>query len=414
MTRHEIEIRMSEIRESLNAETPPDNADALRVEYRELEGKFRDVVKAEQTAEAEERAAAEGATPEATEHRALLEKVELRSYLLAAGKGVPITQGAEHELGTELKLSNTAGVLVPWEVLEPRQEPAKATEHRVDAITEVPTTTTSERPAGSIVARIFGDTLASFLGVNFPTVPVGETQYVHFGTGVTGVQASPGDEVDGVAATFTPVTLAPIRLSARYVFRIEDAARLQGVESALRADLRSALAAAVDEQVIKGDGSAPNVGGFFAVAANGGLPVHGDDVTALVTAAIFRTLLAGRVDGKFASRVEDLRMLFGADTFGVLYALLLGQTPLLDRYAAQYRVSQNVPATDAMVQEAVAAKSGVGGVNSVAPVWQGIELIRDPYSGAKQGYVALTAIQLWNFQILRKDAYSRIGFKVAA
>ena len=46
----------------------------------------------------------------------------------------------------------------------------------------------------------------------------------------------------------------------------------------------------------------------------------------------------------------------------------------------------------------------------VAAVWSAGELIRDPYSGAATGEVALTLSYLWNFGLVRASNFARIKF----
>ena len=46
----------------------------------------------------------------------------------------------------------------------------------------------------------------------------------------------------------------------------------------------------------------------------------------------------------------------------------------------------------------------------VAAVWEAGELIRDPYSGAAKGEVALTLSYLWNFGLPRASNFARIKF----
>ena len=43
--------------------------------------------------------------------------------------------------------------------------------------------------------------------------------------------------------------------------------------------------------------------------------------------------------------------------------------------------------------------------SAVAPVFSGVELIRDPYTNAAKGQVAVTAVMLTDFAILRTGAY---------
>ena len=52
---------------------------------------------------------------------------------------------------------------------------------------------------------------------------------------------------------------------------------------------------------------------------------------------------------------------------------------------------------------------GIDGA-SVAAVWEAGELIRDPYSGAAKGEVALTLCYLWNFGLVRATNFARIKF----
>ena len=46
----------------------------------------------------------------------------------------------------------------------------------------------------------------------------------------------------------------------------------------------------------------------------------------------------------------------------------------------------------------------------VAAIWSAGELIRDPYSGAAKGEVALTLSYLWNFGLVRASNFARIKF----
>ena len=51
--------------------------------------------------------------------------------------------------------------------------------------------------------------------------------------------------------------------------------------------------------------------------------------------------------------------------------------------------------------------------NSVCLTWPGVELIRDPYSRAQQGEVALTAISLVDFALIRAAGYQQLAFQIA-
>ena len=57
----------------------------------------------------------------------------------------------------------------------------------------------------------------------------------------------------------------------------------------------------------------------------------------------------------------------------------------------------------------VGRKMGIEGA-AVAPVWDAGELIRDPYSGAAKGEVAMTLCYLWNFGLPRPSNFARVKF----
>ena len=75
---------------------------------------------------------------------------------------------------------------------------------------------------------------------------------------------------DAVKPTFSTVSLKPKRLTGRYVFTVEQAAQVAGIEAALRRDLADAVMAKMSNQVINGDGSGVNVKGFLNRAYRAG------------------------------------------------------------------------------------------------------------------------------------------------
>lgn len=398
--KQEIEMRMSEIREAVNAPEEPENMAELRAEYVKLEQEWR-LVQDNETDDAEDEFIG-NLSPERAEIRRLAEQVELRRYMQVAVTEVRL-DGAEAELNAALELRGAAGTMVPWEALAP-------IEVRVDAVTNAPSDI--PRSTAPIIDRVFAGGGASFLGVAMPSVPSGERLYTHMSAGATAEPKSKAASVDAAAATFTPTTFKPIRLTARYLWNVEDAAELSGMESALRGDLREALKEKMDDQILNGNGTAPNVAGFFATKANGGLGDVANPGT-VVTAESMIQSYASQVDGRYAKMQSDTRFLIGATTFAKLSALVQGNAYVFDRYQDRTRVSALVPAAAANVQQAIAAKVGAPGMYAIAPVWQGVELIRDQVTKAESGQIALTAIALWNFGIIRAEGFNRLKFKLA-
>ena len=62
--------------------------------------------------------------------------------------------------------------------------------------------------------------------------------------------------------------------------------------------------------------------------------------------------------------------------------------------------------TDANIQTNLIALTGYPGRNAVLPMWRALELIREPYSGAASGEVAITRHALYSFKILREAGWS--------
>ena len=407
-----LQLRLSEIRQTLNdlsgLDTPTDaqrtEMDTLATEYRAKETQWRAATIAE--ADAPEPRAEGG---EDTEWRALVERVELRQYLHAAANGVPVA-GAEAELNAALELRGAGGVTVPWDALLPRHDD----EHRADAATSVGATDHGVTQR-SIVGRVFARTAAAFLGVSMPMVPTGDQNFPVLTAGTSAATKNPGVAQDAAAATFTANQLGPTRLTARYLFRVEDLRRLAGMEAALRADLREVMGEAMDATILNGQASAPDINGFI----DAGTIAAPTTPTAVVTIASAIEAVASAVDGKYANGLPDIRLVVGAKTYATLATLLSSNSEpvalsVLRRESGGLRVSGHVPDPASNVQQAVVSRTAGGGPNAVAPIWQGLELIRDPYSGAAKGDVSVTAIMLWNFQVIRTDAYARAAFKLAA
>ena len=130
--------------------------------------------------------------------------------------------------------------------------------------------------------------------------------------------------------------------------------------------------------------------------------------------------LRDQVDGLYVEDESSLRLLVGPDWYelaGTLYRATEGDVSANDYLRARaggYRVSAHVPGVDA------AARKNASGITvrgmaraAVAPIWEGIRLIRDEISGAAKGEVALTAVSLTSFGVLRKAQYRWVRIATA-
>ena len=415
-------VATSEAREALNryvAETK--EPDAAKVT--ELRG-------AVDKAEAEFRAEVAKLDEKPAEDRKghVSERIELRNYMHAALRGSKLT-GAEAECNKEFRLEDSQ---VPWEALAPLPHERPA-EERADAATTLPSSTSDDNVIAhqrqELLRRVFRMSRTSFLRMRMPMVGMGEPVYPVMTDGVgygqdaataaadrTASAHAPGGEVEAQAATFVGKMVAPKRISARYLFRIEDAARFP-VEEVLRSDLRMVMTQLLDEQVFNGDDTGGQFNGLLRDAAAGPLGAN-KSATEVVTTAIFLKAIYDYVDGFAAGNVSDVRVLMGQALFAKLGTLFLSDSgqhffALLRRLMVPAATWAGVPApatenSEMNVQQTIMTRRGS---DCVIPVWQGVTLIRDPYSGAASGEVAITAHMLANMELLRSAHWQKAAFK---
>ena len=340
---------------------------------------------------------------------ALADRVEARNYISAAVEDRAVT-GPEKELADELKLADRN--VMPWAAIEARQE------DRQDAPTTVPDTALGQ-PRMPILARVFHRTDAMFVGAQMPTVPRGLPVYPVMTGGASGGFEAPGAEHDAEEATFVGQNVSPKRATARYVFRAEDAARFDGLESTLRSDLRMVMGNLIDAQAIAGNGQGANLAGFISHAAAGAAPEAG--AGGVINLAVIDGAVAGGIDGLYANEPADVRFLLGTQTMRTILAMRPhaaqggSDATLLSVFrnaCGGVRATTRVAAAAANVQSMY--RFVPMGLRFVVPVWEGVELIRDPYSGAAKGEVALTVIALYGALMVRNNGVQEIKLRLAA
>lgn len=404
-----IQIRQSEVRERLNELSGMDSLtdeqgtelEKLSNEFQDLEKRFRAAVLAEpETTPALDKPDGEGA-----ETRALVGRSKLSAFLTEVVSGQPLAGSSpEAELRSSLLGESAQPGFVPWAMIAP--------EVRVDAATSAPATGLARNQA-AVLGRVFAASATQYLGIQMPSVPVGQASYPVLTSGAAGTQAAAGTAVDAVAAVFAATALNPVRLTARYQFDVADAARMPMLEDSLRGDLSRALSDAMDSQILNGDGSAPNVSGLLDALTD---PANPGSRTGW---ADYVQAVAASVDGRYANGPGQIRMLMGpglyADAATTLHAT--ASVSAAARYIqeiASLQVSANLPAPGGTptIGRALIARTGAPG--AVAPVWEGVQLVRDPFSGAQAGQVNLTAVALWAFAVIRAEAFAIRKFRLSS
>lgn len=339
--------------------------------------------------------------------RQLAQRVELRNYIAPFIEGRQIT-GAEAELNQGLGLDTDSQV--PFEALDPGESEERQAEHRADA--EPPALTGINYTTAAVLRRVFARTDSAFLGVMMPSVPAGTAVYPVMTSGGTAGMMAANQARDAGAYALSTVNLNPKRATARYLLNLENQAEIGAeLEGVLREDLREQLGQLVDDQVIAGDGQGNNLSGILA-----GL----DDPAAdgdLITAAILRNLVIDAVDNRWVPDEGSVRFLMGIPAYKLGRKVFHGTDAVIDgieamrNLGAMVRSSTRIPQKSAKVQYGIRTARPDG---FVAPVWQGVTLIRDPYTAAAAGQVALTAHMLFSAGFKRKDGWAQVPLKIAA
>ena len=411
-----LELRASEIRSRLNELSGIETGeltsehrseiDTLSIEYADVERQKRAAILAGDVPETPEPEPKGG---EKREISSLIERAEIASYLRAAASGNPVS-GAEKELRQAVLGDDADEMLMPMDMLMPLS--GGALETRADAVTNV--ADSIQHSQQNIIGRIFAETAGAYMGVQRPSVPTGETHYYTLTGGASADVRSDGVSKDAEIATFTSKSVEPVRLTARYLWGTETTARIRGFEESLRADIRAVMGDKLDALALNGQAAVANtsplVEGIISQLADPENPA------AIAAWADYLSIYPSRVDGKQSMDGSNVRLLVNADTYKNAYGLQIGVSgELLGRElpAGRFRASANMPATAATIAT-ILSYTASARTGFVQPVWRGIQLIRDVYSKASEGQIALTAIMMTGGAMVDSSLYGRHEVKIAA
>ena len=397
-----LALRCSEIRQKLNeyaglegdafTDEIRQESDKLGTEYRDVETRYRSAVISE--GDASLTAGSQfltGGSAEDRAYRELVGKADVGAIFAAAVER-RATAGAEAELQTHHRLNANQ---IPLDLLRgPSVE-----EHR--AVTAAPANVgASQEPT---ITPVFAMGDAAFLGVDTPSVPAGDSVWPVLATRPTirgpFTDGSDADETDG---TFEANLLAPARVQASFSYLRTDAARFSGMGEGLRLALNEGLSESVDQQIVNGASGLLNGANLAAHAAGAAVTTFAEYVSRFGFS---------RVDGRFAARRSDLKVLLGSATFahaGGAYRANESETSALDRLmeiVADVKVSAHVPAVAANKQNGV-IRLGMRR-DMVAPMWEGVTILVSETDEAlvKKGEIVITAVLIHAIKILRAGGF---------
>ena len=165
---------------------------------------------------------------------------------------------------------------------------------------------------------------------------------------------------------------------------------MPSLESALSESLQGSMSNELDEQVF--NGAAGDLNGLFTQATN----VNAAGAVETFATGIAR--FAGMVDGRHAYDMSDLRAVIGSKTFGRYAGQFSGNgaVSLFDYLRiniGSIRVSDRVPGVSSQAQKGIVVLSASAEMPKIH-VWDAMQIVRDPYSGAGAGKVTITATSL--------------------
>lgn len=400
----QIARRQSEIRQALAGLVGKSDAtadeirtmDAMDAEYRANETRYRAALIAEDTERRE--AGAEMETRSGSEWNALVEAFELRQVALFLDEGRALS-GRTAEVVTELRSrGGYRGMPVPLTALEARNTVASGTPNPL-----------STRP---IIDRLFPNSVAARLGVQMIGIESGMTEWPVTTSSVSaGWAATEGGSVAG-PTQFTTVdkALAPNN-TLGVKMAISRKALLQtgsALEDAVRRDMNSCMAQAVDKAVFLGAGTGGEPLGIIPGAVTYG--INSTAIGAAASWAAFRAAIVRFMSSNAASGPGDVKALIRPEIWNYMDGVLVGTGGYLFEFD---RLNQSLGEV-VMTTSALAAPTGTPlacsavlttSAGGIAPaymgVWGAVDLIRDPYSDAASGGLRLTALTTMDVTVAR-------------
>ena len=394
----ETALKLSEIREKLNAlnaiSEPTDAQQTEEVDLlasqRSTEVEYRDAL----TAEDEASGAPIAPDAEERERLRLVSQASLGAIFSAAVERRSL-DGAKNELQQHLGLGSNQ---VPIDLLR------APVEHR--AVTPGPTHVgTAEQP---VLLPVFANGDAAFLNVDQVAVDAGDAVFPVLTTRPTvGGPHADSTEVAETTGSLTSELIKPTRLQCAFTYRRVDVARFSTMGESLRQALNEALSESLDGQIVAG-----------ASGLLGGTNLAAHAQAALDTYETYVSKFGfARVDGRYAPTAKAVKVLMGTGGYahaGSVYRGDQSQESAVDRLMAiggGVRVSAHVPAVASTKQQTI---TRVGARRDmVAALWQGVTIIPDEITRAKQGEIVITAVLLAAVKVLRAAGFYKAEVKVA-
>ena len=170
------------------------------------------------------------------------------------------------------------------------------------------------------------------------------------------------------------------------------------------------LSDGLDKQVVAG----PN-----GLLGTNGLTARTGDAAATANFSTYRGLVYDNatIDGRYSGMASDIRIVMGPHGYNHAASVYRSNNAddsgldSLMRVTGGVRVSAHVPDPSSNDQDVIVRKGMRR--DMVSPIWEGIEVIVDNITKAKQGQIVITAVMLHQIKVLRTDGFQRRVIQVA-
>ena len=357
---------------------------------------------------------------EQRERRELRSKCKVSNYFRAAAKGGTV-------IGAEAEFASLCGVDagIPMELFQAPEKRDDGQGGETRAVTPSPNTVGVNM--AMVEPFVFAPSIASRLGIEIREVPTGTYAIPTIVTAPsTAGPKAKGGAADSTAGALAVKSATPKRIPAQLTLALEDIAAVgvESFETMLRQALQMKLSDSLDNQIINGNGTAPNLSGLLHQ-----LTAPGSNPSAVVTWTSASELIAAFVDGLWAMSLRELSVICGVASYRKLAATF--QTPMTsgangEMSAASYLMEQlsgfvtNSRMPDAETsgtfnksQTGIVARLGQPGLlRAVIPSWGTIQ-IDDIYSGAASGqrHFVVSAL-VGDLLLVQADAYAQTYFRL--
>ena len=291
----------------------------------------------------------------------------------------------------------------------PNQVPLEMLRLEQRAVTPGPTSVATEE--ADVLAPVFSTGVGAFLGVDRPSVAMGDAVFPVLTTRATvGGPHADSTDVNDTTGGFDSDLLKAERIQASFIYRRVDAMRFPAIDPSLRFALNAGLEEKLDAELIAG------TEGLLT-----GTNLANHNVAAVTTFADYISRFGyARVDGRYAAELADLRTVAGAGTYGHMGSVYRSNNAdysVVDALASKtagVRVSAHVPAVSAAHKQNSVIRLGMRR-DMVQPTWQAVTIIVDEYGElAGKGEIEVTAVLGMNTKILRADGFFKQESQIAA